>query len=92
MAAAKVASFTTYMGVNEARSIAARRTKLRLSLDESPLAGGGAPAADAATDFFSSFEASESPPTWESTVETDADGNPRMSALTGSPSPATTSP
>ncbi len=42
------------------------------------------PTAGAATDFFSSFEASESPPTWESTAETDANGVKRMSGVTGS--------
>jgi predicted alpha-1,2-mannosidase len=43
-----------------------------------------APAAQAQTDFFNSFETSDTAPTWESTAETDANGNKRMSGVTGS--------
>src|SRR3954468_19181241 len=46
-----------------------------------------APGARAATDFFSSFESGDPAPTWESTAETDAHGNKKMSGVTGSSSP-----
>ena len=39
------------------------------------------------TDFFNSFEADETAPTWESTAETDANGVKRMSGVTGSSTP-----
>ena len=51
------------------------------------LCASAAPAAQAQTDFFNSFEADETAPTWESTAETDADGVKRMSGVTGSSTP-----
>ena len=51
------------------------------------LMASAAPAAQAQTDFFNSFEADETAPTWESTAETDADGVKRMSGVTGSSTP-----
>ncbi|MFL5801171.1 MAG: glycoside hydrolase domain-containing protein, partial [Roseiflexaceae bacterium] len=43
------------------------------------------PAADATTDFFSSFEATEPQPDWVNTSETDAHGNKKTSGVTGTP-------
>ena len=48
------------------------------------LCASAAPAAQAQTDFFNSFEADETAPTWESTAETDENGVKRMSGVTGS--------
>jgi predicted alpha-1,2-mannosidase len=45
------------------------------------------PAAHAQTDFFTSFEADEPAPTWSDTAETDAEGNKKMSGVTGSSTP-----
>jgi predicted alpha-1,2-mannosidase len=50
-----------------------------------PDEGAEAGAAGVTTDFFTSFEAGEPQPDWENTAETDADGNKRMSGVTGSP-------
>ena len=50
-----------------------RRRFLVAGLLAVALTGAWAPTAGAATDFFSSFEESEPPPTWESTAETDAE-------------------
>ena len=46
-----------------------------------------APSARAATDFYSSFESGDPAPTWENTAETDAQGNKKMSGVTGSSTP-----
>ncbi|WP_207782693.1 GH92 family glycosyl hydrolase [Phytoactinopolyspora limicola] len=43
------------------------------------------PPDDGTTLFFSSFEAEDPRPDWENTAETDADGNKRMSGVTGTP-------
>ena len=64
-----------------------RRRFLVAGLLAVALTGAWAPTAGAATDFFSSFEESESPPTWESTAETDENGVKRMSGVTGDSSP-----
>src|SRR4051794_3482710 len=45
---------------------------------------GTARAAGQATDFSSSFEASDRPLDWTNTAETDANGNKKMSGVTGS--------
>ena len=50
-----------------------------------PTSAVAAPSAPADTDFFSSFEASDPQPDWESTSEVDAEGNKKTSGVTGSP-------
>ena len=51
------------------------------------LTAAWAPGAHAATDFYSSFESGDPAPTWENTAETDAQGNKKMSGVTGSSTP-----
>ncbi len=51
------------------------------------MAAMAAPAAHAATDFYSSFESGDPAPTWESTAEVDSHGDKKMSGVTGSSSP-----
>jgi predicted alpha-1,2-mannosidase len=50
-----------------------------------PTSAVTAQSANATTDFFSSFEASDPQPDWVNTSEVDADGNKKTSGVTGSP-------
>src|SRR4029453_6069914 len=58
---------------------------ITMAVPAAAVGGRPAQAPSVTTDFFSSFEDTDPPPTWVNTAETDAAGNKKSSGETGSP-------